>query len=100
MTETTMAPVKVKHRAMWALGDYAAVAADVIPSLGPALVEACAITAADRVLDVGAGSGSAALPAARAHQVFPWNFQTQDYVSQARNLNDLASWLEKSTKVT
>jgi len=42
----------------------------------------------------------AALPAARAHQVFPWNFQTQDYVSQARNLNDLASWLEKSTKVT
>ena len=65
MTETTLAPVKVKHRAMWALGDYPAVAADVIPSLGPVLVEACAITAADRVLDVAAGSGNAAVPAAR-----------------------------------
>ena len=65
MTETTLAPVKVKHRAMWALGDYPAVATDVIPSLGPALVEACKITAADRVLDVAAGSGNAAVPAAR-----------------------------------
>ena len=67
MSETTLAPeVKAKHRAMWALGDYPAVATDVIPSLGPVLVEASAITAADRVLDVAAGSGNAALPAARA----------------------------------
>ena len=42
MTETRPAQdVKAKHRAMWALGDYPAVAIDVIPSLGPTLVEAC-----------------------------------------------------------
>jgi SAM-dependent methyltransferase len=56
--------VKARHRAMWALGDYPAVAAEVIPDLGAALVEACGVTRADRVLDVAAGSGNAAIPAA------------------------------------
>lgn len=58
------AALKAKHRAMWALGDYPAVAAEIIPELGTALVEACGIKAGDRVLDVGAGSGNAAIPAA------------------------------------
>ena len=58
------AALKAKHRAMWALGDYPAVAAEIIPELGTALVEACAIGPGDRVLDVGAGSGNAAVPAA------------------------------------
>ncbi|MCW2766568.1 MAG: SAM-dependent methyltransferase [Nocardioides sp.] len=68
MTEqTAVTPdIKTKHRAMWALGDYVSVAADVIPALGPALVEACGIRAGDKVLDVAAGSGNAAIPAARA----------------------------------
>jgi SAM-dependent methyltransferase len=67
MTEQTIVTpdIKTKHRAMWALGDYASVAADVIPALGPLLVEASGITAGDRVLDVAAGSGNAAIPAAR-----------------------------------
>jgi ubiquinone/menaquinone biosynthesis C-methylase UbiE len=60
------AALKAKHRAMWALGDYPAVAAEIIPELGTALVEACGISAGDRVLDVGAGSGNAAIPAALA----------------------------------
>ena len=30
--------LKAKHRAMWAWGDYPAVATEVIPDLGPALV--------------------------------------------------------------
>jgi ubiquinone/menaquinone biosynthesis C-methylase UbiE len=66
MTEqATITPdLKARHRAMWALGDYASVAADVIPSLGPRLVAASGIGAGDRVLDVAAGSGNAALPAA------------------------------------
>jgi SAM-dependent methyltransferase len=51
---------------MWALGDYPAVASEVIPELGPVLVEACGIQSGDRVLDVGAGSGNAAIPAALA----------------------------------
>ena len=60
------AALKAKHRAMWALGDYPAVAGEIIPELGTALVEACGIKAGDRVLDVGAGSGNAAIPAALA----------------------------------
>lgn len=56
--------LKTKHRAMWASGDYPAVAAEVIPSLGPVLVQATGIHAGQRVLDVGAGSGNAAVPAA------------------------------------
>ena len=66
-TQTSTPPVsdiKAKHRAMWATGDYPAVASDVIPALGPILVEATGIAAGERVLDVGAGSGNASLPAA------------------------------------
>jgi len=58
--------LKAKHRAMWALGDYPAVAAEVIPDLGAVLVEACGVRAGQRVLDVAAGSGNAAIPAALA----------------------------------
>ena len=57
--------LKAKHRAMWALGDYPAVATEVIAALGPEVVEAAGITAGQRVLDVAAGSGNASLPAAR-----------------------------------
>ncbi len=56
--------LKARHRAMWALGDYPAVAAQVIPELGPELVAACGVRPGDRVLDVAAGSGNAAVPAA------------------------------------
>ncbi|MEJ7630325.1 MAG: class I SAM-dependent methyltransferase [Nocardioidaceae bacterium] len=58
--------LKAKHSAMWALGDYPAVAAEIIPELGPILVEACQVRRSDRVLDVAAGSGNAAIPAAKA----------------------------------
>ena len=58
--------LKAKHRAMWALGDYPALAADLVSGLGPVLVEACGVGPGDRVLDVAAGSGNAAIPAALA----------------------------------
>src|SRR5215207_2849155 len=58
--------IKTKHRAMWSLGDYPAVATEVIPETGTALVEACKIEPGQRVLDVAAGSGNAAIPAALA----------------------------------
>ncbi|MFE1994522.1 class I SAM-dependent methyltransferase [Streptomyces parvulus] len=58
--------LKAKHRSMWALGDYPAVARNVVAGLGPALVAACGIEAGDRVLDVAAGSGNASIPAALA----------------------------------
>jgi len=56
--------IEAKHRALWALGDYAAIAADVVVPLGPALVSACEVGPSDRVLDVAAGTGNAAIPAA------------------------------------
>jgi SAM-dependent methyltransferase len=55
-----------KHRAMWAAGDYPKLAAELVAPLGPILVEACGIRSDDRVLDVGAGTGNAAIPAALA----------------------------------
>ena len=58
--------LKAKHRAMWALGDYPAVASDVVGALGPILVEASKVGRGDRVLDVAAGAGSASIPAAQA----------------------------------
>lgn len=66
MTDIAAPDIKTKHRAMWASGDYPSVAADVIPALGPALVTATGIKAGDRVLDIGAGSGNASIPAAQS----------------------------------
>ena len=58
--------LKTKHRAMWAMGDYPTVVTDVVAPLGPILVDAAGIKPGDVVLDVAAGSGNAAIPAARA----------------------------------
>ncbi len=68
MTSTTDADreLKAKHRALWASGDYPAVAAELIPGFGPEIVRSCEIQAGDRVLDIAAGSGNAAIPAAEA----------------------------------
>jgi SAM-dependent methyltransferase len=56
--------VKTKHRAMWAAGDYPAVASELVAPLGPILVEAARIGPGQTVLDVAAGTGNAAIPAA------------------------------------
>ena len=58
--------LKARHRAMWAFGNYASVASDLIAELGPVLVHALDVQPGDRVLDVAAGTGNAAIPAARA----------------------------------
>jgi SAM-dependent methyltransferase len=61
---TTATSRNDRHRAMWALGDYPSVADTVIPNLGARLVDACGVAPGRNVLDVAAGSGNAALPAA------------------------------------
>jgi SAM-dependent methyltransferase len=58
--------LKERHRAMWALGDYPTLASEVIPDLGARLVQAAGVRPGDRVLDVAAGSGNVAIPAALA----------------------------------
>jgi 2-polyprenyl-6-hydroxyphenyl methylase/3-demethylubiquinone-9 3-methyltransferase len=55
---------KAESRAMWALGDYSRVSRETVSSFGPELVAACGIRAGQRVLDVGAGTGNVAIPAA------------------------------------
>ena len=57
--------LKAKHRAMWASGDYPTLAHDLIWSLGPRVGEAVAVRAGERVIDIAAGSGNAAIPAAK-----------------------------------
>src|ERR1700730_422278 len=64
-TQTVDPALAAKHRAMWASGDYPAIVADVVAPLGRVLVEATGIGAGDRVLDVAAGTGSVAIPAAQ-----------------------------------
>jgi SAM-dependent methyltransferase len=57
--------IAAKHRAMWASGDYPKLAVDLVAPLGPVLVEATGVAPGDRVLDVAAGTGNAAIPAAQ-----------------------------------
>ncbi|MCC3271451.1 class I SAM-dependent methyltransferase [Arthrobacter zhangbolii] len=56
--------IKDRLRAIWSMGDYAAVAAQTVEPLGPALVRAAGVSAGDRVLDIAAGTGNAAIAAA------------------------------------
>jgi SAM-dependent methyltransferase len=63
-SSTSDTELKARHRAMWASGDYASMVETWLLPLGPRLVEACGIAAGMRVLDVGAGTGNASIPAA------------------------------------
>lgn len=57
--------LKAKHAAMWASGDYPRVADEVVGGLGALLVDTLDVQQGQRVLDVAAGTGTSALPAAR-----------------------------------
>jgi SAM-dependent methyltransferase len=59
------AELKARHRAMWASGDYPSMVETFLLPLGPRLVEAAGIAPGLRVLDVGAGTGNASIPAAQ-----------------------------------
>lgn len=59
--------LKDKHRTMWGtIGDYDAVASAFTLELGRILVDLVGVSEGDRVLDVAAGTGAVAIPAARA----------------------------------
>ena len=72
---------KAAERAMWALGDYHRFAKQTVWEVGPVVVEACGITAGQRVLDVAAGTGNVAIRAAAtgakvvASDLTPENFE-------------------------
>ena len=64
MTAIQDTELKARHRTMWASGDYPKMVETFLLPLGPRLVDACGIGPGDRVLDVAAGTGNAAVPAA------------------------------------
>ena len=64
-TDTQDQELKARHAKMWASGDYPDMVETFLLPLGPALVEAAGIGPGMRVLDVGAGTGNASLPAAK-----------------------------------
>ena len=69
MTNTILnadAELKARHRKMWASGDYPNMVETFLTPLGPRLAEACRVDPGTRVLDVAAGTGNAAIPAALA----------------------------------
>jgi len=78
--------LKAKHRALWASGDYPAVAAELIPELGPELVRASGVKAGDRLLDVAAGSGNAAIPAAEAGAIVTASDLTPELFDAGRQI--------------
>ncbi|MDJ0361964.1 class I SAM-dependent methyltransferase [Rhodococcus sp. H29-C3] len=91
MTETTEVvdadrALKAALRTMWGLGNYPAVAAEVVQELGPTLVRACGVEAGQRVLDVAAGSGNAALPAAAAGATVIASDLTPELFARGREL--------------
>jgi ubiquinone/menaquinone biosynthesis C-methylase UbiE len=58
------AAIKTRQRATWATGDYGRIGV-TLQIVGEELCESAGVSAADRVLDVAAGTGNASLAAAR-----------------------------------
>ena len=89
---------KTGVRRAWALGDYHRFASDLVWDLGAELVSACGIGPADRVLDVAAGSGNAALRAAEAgaavvaSDLTPENFAAGHHAAEEAGLS--IEWVE------
>jgi ubiquinone/menaquinone biosynthesis C-methylase UbiE len=86
----TDAELKARHRSMWGLGNYTAVATEVISSLGPTLVEATGVVAGQRVLDVAAGAGNVAIPAARRGAHVTASDLSPDLLARGKTMADAA----------
>jgi ubiquinone/menaquinone biosynthesis C-methylase UbiE len=89
---------RAQTRAMWALGDYHRFAKATVWELGPVLVQACGISAGQRVLDVAAGTGNVAIRAAQvgaevvAADLTPENFEAGR--AEARAAGVELDWIE------
>jgi SAM-dependent methyltransferase len=95
-TEDADRALKSRHRAMWAFGDYPKVVDDIVHPLGPELVQLAGVGPDDKVLDVAAGTGSAAIPAARLGARVTASDLTPELLDSGRaTAGDLAiDWIE------
>ena len=64
-TDVADLDLKAKHRLMWGNGDYPKMVDTFLLPVGQVLVDGAGIRAGSRVLDVAAGTGNAAVPAAQ-----------------------------------
>jgi SAM-dependent methyltransferase len=64
-TTISLESLKEAHRRTWASGDYARIA-ELVTDVGGRVVERAGVIAGREVLDVAAGTGNAAIPAAEA----------------------------------
>jgi SAM-dependent methyltransferase len=64
-TTVDIQTLKEAHRKTWASGDYAR-CAELVTDVGERIVQRAGVSAGSEVLDVAAGTGNAAIPAARA----------------------------------
>jgi ubiquinone/menaquinone biosynthesis C-methylase UbiE len=93
-----MTTAKAADRTVWALGDYHRFAKSTVWELGPVLVDACGISAGQRVLDVAAGTGNVAIRAARAgasvvaSDLTPENFDAGRRAADAEGVQ--LEWIE------
>lgn len=79
--------LKARHRRMWGLGDYPRVARELVSPLGEVLVDTLHPGAGERVLDVAAGTGSAAVRAARLGATVVASDLTPDLIEAGRAEN-------------
>ncbi len=85
--------LKANHRAMWASGDYPSMVEELVAPLGPVLVDALGINAGERVLDVAAGTGSAAVVAAARGADVTASDLTPELLSAGRTRHgDVVRW--------
>lgn len=86
--------LKDRHRRMWALGDYGRVCREIVSPLGAVLVDALAIGEGERVLDVAAGTGSAAVRAARLGATVTASDLTPELLETGRacHPDDVLTW--------
>ncbi len=90
--------LKAATRAAWALGDYHKFARATVWGLGPVLVQACGVSAGQRVLDVAAGTGNTAIRAAEAgadvvaSDLTPDNFEAGRREAKAHGVE--LEWME------
>lgn len=79
--------IKARQQAMWASGDFGQIGVR-LQIVGEALCEAVDLRSVDRVLDVAAGNGNAALAAARRHADVVATDYVPELLAQARRRAD------------
>jgi SAM-dependent methyltransferase len=83
--------LKARHRTMWASGNYPEMVETFLLPLGPRLVEACRIGSGVSVLDVAAGTGNAAIPAAQRGAQVTASDLTPELLQAGAQLADASS---------